>query len=111
VHEAVLRWAEEVLRQRNDILRLGYLGSYARGDWGVGSDLDLIIIVEDSPEPFARRATHWDVTALPVPTDLLVYTAEEWSSLNPQGRFYSTLIKEAIWVFIRDENLKSSDRD
>jgi predicted nucleotidyltransferase len=37
-----------------EVVRVGYFGSYARGDWGVGSDLDLIIIVDRSDEPFAR---------------------------------------------------------
>lgn len=50
-----------------EVVRVGDLGSYARGDWGVGSDLDLIIIVDQSDDPFERRAARWDATELPVP--------------------------------------------
>ena len=46
VDQAVRRWSERAVASRPDILRVGYFGSYARGDWGVGSDLDLVIIVE-----------------------------------------------------------------
>lgn len=66
---------------------------------GVGSDLDLIIIVRESDQPFERRAAAWDVTELPVPTDVLVYTEEEWRSLPRQGRFYLTVMREGIWVW------------
>ena len=70
---------------------VGYFGSYARGDWGVGSDLDLVVIVDDSPEPFERRAARWDATGLPVPADVLVYTRAEWERLSARPR-------EVVWV-------------
>lgn len=43
----------------------------ARGDAGVGSDLDLEAVVEQSALPFERRAVEWDLQSLPVPGDLL----------------------------------------
>ena len=79
-------------------------GSYARGDWGVGSDLDLIIIVEKSDLPFETRSRDWNVTELPVPTDVLVYTPEEWQALRQQKRFYQTLRDEAVWIYGNDRN-------
>jgi len=98
VDRAVRRWAEQVTQHRKEVRRIGYFGSYARGDWGVGSDLDLIIIVERSELPFERRATAWDATDLPVPADVLVYTQAEWQSLSRQRKFYQTLVREAVWV-------------
>ncbi len=56
VDSAVCRWAQRMAGERKGILKIGYFGSYARGDWGVGSDLDLIVIVESSSEPMERRA-------------------------------------------------------
>lgn len=112
VDQAVRRWADLVVRTRKDVRRIGYFGSYARGDWGVGSDLDLIIVVGESNQPFERRAAKWDLTELPVPADLLVYTEEEWQSLPRQGRFYRTVMAEGIWVwegraFHREEGITS----
>jgi len=49
-------WAQHLAREHPAIRRIGYLGSYARGDWGVGSDLDVIVIVDDATEPFEQRA-------------------------------------------------------
>lgn len=103
VDRAVRAWAEALGRQRPDVCRIGYFGSYARGDWGVGSDLDLVIIVTHSAQPFERRAAAWDASALPVPADVLVYTLEEWQALPKQGRFYQTLIRETVWVYVRPD--------
>ena len=101
VDQAARRWAEEIGRQRQEVQRIGYFGSYARGDWSVGSDLDLVVIVEHSRQPFERRAVEWDVAELPVPADLLVYTQEEWQSLSQQERFHRTLLQEMVWVYCR----------
>jgi predicted nucleotidyltransferase len=32
VDHAVREWAQKVVRHREDVLRIGYFGSYARGD-------------------------------------------------------------------------------
>ena len=103
VRQAVVRWAEDAARRDPGVLRIGYIGSYARGDWGVGSDVDLIVIVESSAEPFWRRGRKWDTSSLPVPADLLVYTQDEWRALAARGgRFPRTVEREAIWVYERE---------
>ena len=99
VDEAVRRWAEETARRRPEALRIGYFGSYARGVWGVGSDVDLVVVVERSDRPFERRAVDWDASALPVPADVLVYTAEEWDRLSGGSKFGNALARETVWVF------------
>jgi predicted nucleotidyltransferase len=96
---AVRRWAQHMAGERKDVLQIGYFGSYARGDWGVGSDLDLIVIVESSSEPMERRAAKWDTTELPVPADLLVYAEDEWKKMRSQERFGRTVMREAVWVY------------
>ena len=102
VDRAVRRWAEELGRSRKDVLRVGYFGSYARGDWGVGSDLDVVVVVETAEQPFERRGVQWDATGLPVPADLLVYTQEEWDRLGREGgRLYRTIMQEGRWVWAR----------
>lgn len=99
VDQAVRRWAGEESRKRPALRRLGYFGSYARGDWGVGSDLDLIAVVDESAEPFERRALTWDLAALPVPAEILVYTELEWQALLGGGRrFARTLEREVVWI-------------
>jgi len=102
--EAALRvWADDAGRRRSELVRVGYFGSYARGDWGVGSDLDVVIIVRTAAVPFYERAAHWDTIRLPVPVDLLVYTAPEWAStLGQPTHFAKALTEETHWVWRAD---------
>ena len=99
VDRAVRQWAAAVAARHPELRRLGYFGSYARGDWGVGSDLDLVAVVTATDEPFERRALAWDLTSLPVPAEILTYTEKEWRALEAEnGRFVRTLTQEAVWV-------------
>lgn len=99
VESALRRWAEAAARARPELRRVGYFGSYARGDWGVGSDLDVLLVVADADLPFERRAVAWDLTPLPVPADTLVYTEDEWRRLDPASRFARVLAREVVWVW------------
>lgn len=100
--DAVVRaagdWAREVAAADPNVLRIGYMGSYARGNWGVGSDLDLVVVVKASDERWELRGAAWDTTSLPVPADLLVYTEGEWDALDPDGRLGKVLRSEVQWL-------------
>ena len=105
--EAVLdglkAWAAAEAGQRRELQALGYFGSYARGDEGFGSDLDLVAVVAQSPVPFTERARNWKTETLPVPADLLVYTVEEWEALRAgAGRFARVLAMETVWLVRED---------
>ena len=101
VDQAVRGWAHRLSLRRPELVRLGYFGSYARGDWGVGSDLDLVIVAETAAEPFERRSADWDTTELPVPADVLVYTLQEWESLAAAPPFAKNAEREIVWVYQR----------
>jgi hypothetical protein len=102
VDRAVRSWAQAEAKRHPEIQKLGYFGSYARGDWGVGSDLDLVGILDGSPGPIERRALGWDLLTLPVPADLLLYTVDEWEDLTREGgRFARMLAGEVVWIYRR----------
>ncbi len=97
------RWIELVARPDQNILRVGYIGSYARGNWGVGSDLDVVLVLGECRDPWERRSARYDLTALSVPVDLLIYTQVEWERISGSestSRFGREL-SLAKWVFIR----------
>jgi hypothetical protein len=99
VERELRAWAQSECERRPGLLRLGYFGSYARGDAGVGSDLDLVAVVRESQEAFERRSIGWDLGPLPVPAEIIVYTKEEWASLLAEGgRFARMLRDEVIWI-------------
>lgn len=91
---AVVDWARSLARRRPEIERIGYFGSYARGSWGVGSDVDLVVVVTTSEERFERRSLPYDASKLPVDADVLVYTPAE---LATKGSF----LGEVVWVYRR----------
>jgi len=109
VESAVREWARATANEHHLLILLGYFGSYARGDAGVGSDLDLVAIVESSPRPFERRALDWDLSPLPLPAEILVYTQEEWDRMQSEGsRFARTLAEETVWIWKRPEAVKAT---
>ncbi len=100
VDRAARLWAANLVKGRPDIIKLGYFGSYARGDWGVGSDLDLIVILNRTDEDFERRSLKWKIEQLPVPAQALVYTSEEWEILKERtSRFASVLERDTVWIY------------
>jgi hypothetical protein len=100
VRTALAAWAKRAATGNPNVVAIGYIGSYARGDWGVGSDIDLVIIVENSGVAFAERANSWDATSLPVPADLRVYTRAEWSDLSEATTAFGRAASdEARWVY------------
>ena len=95
------QWAEKIALNNPDVLKIGFFGSYARGNWGVGSDLDVILILKHCEKPFERRGLLFDTLSFPVPVDLLVYTQEEWRKLLEEKGFAENIKKEIIWIYSR----------
>ncbi|MEI6452523.1 MAG: nucleotidyltransferase domain-containing protein [Actinomycetes bacterium] len=85
---------------RSEVVKVGCFGSYARGDWGVGSDLDLVLILTECGEPPLRRGLGIDtISGFPAPVDLLIYTRDEWRRLEAEkAPFPQRLNAEVRWV-------------
>ena len=88
VDKAAREWAKAIADADANVHRIGY----------VGCDLDVVIVVARSDTPWERRAAAWDTTPLPVPADLLVYTEDEWSRIDPDSRFGRMLEREIEWL-------------
>jgi uncharacterized protein len=96
---ALAQWADRIRRAQPQIRSIGYFGSYARGDWGPGSDLDLVVVSDAvDPDPF-RRAAAFDTAGIPVPVDVLVYTPEEFERLCAGATGLGAAIRnQARWL-------------
>jgi predicted nucleotidyltransferase len=57
-------------------------GSHARGQAGPDSDVDILLVVDDSSEPRYKRiqAARKMVMDIPVPKDIIVMTRREWNA-------------------------------
>jgi len=102
VHSAARRWAAGVARVSDPVVRVAYFGSYATGRWGVGSDLDILILVDSSEEPFERRGLQFRTSEIPVPCQVLVYTLLEWNRMLREGcRFARSVEAESVRLYQR----------
>jgi uncharacterized protein len=72
VEQAIRKWGAAAVEDHPEIVQIAIFGSYAHGKWGVGSDLDLIMIGAHDTDLFERRSLKWDLNELPVSADLLV---------------------------------------
>jgi predicted nucleotidyltransferase len=99
--EADLRaWVADAAVRHPDAIRIGVFGSFARGEWAFGSDLDLLVIVRDADTPIVERSNAWETSSLPVPVDLLLYAQSDWERLqDTPSRFRDTLAREARWLW------------
>lgn len=83
--------------ESESVLAIGYYGSYARGDWGVGSDLDLVVVLADGSS--AASGIDWQLESLPVPAEVRVYSASEWNALlRSDLRMAKVLREETVWL-------------
>ena len=83
-------WLRRRLAEYDTIVKVVCFGSItSESRWGVGSDLDLVVVVKDSPDS-VRNALSRDAATLPVPLDLLVYSEDEWERMK--GRKFREMI-------------------
>ena len=67
----VTDWAERIAADHPGLQRVGVFGSYGRGDAGVGSDLDLVLIDGRASGPQQQRLPLWPLAELPLSCDAL----------------------------------------
>jgi hypothetical protein len=113
VFKAVTAWAAAQSLQQPGFERLGVYGSYGRGDAGVGSDLDLVLIDRSATGTASERFRQWPFEELPLSCDALILTPPEWEQLILSCRPGSAekpgtaamalaLQRDCRWLWIRD---------
>ena len=77
-------------------------GSAARGEIDGRGDIDLLV-VQETDLPFVRRGVDV-VTALGVSVgvDVLVYTPEEWATVQESSRFVRRAVREGVLIHASD---------
>jgi len=102
VREQVRRWATTLGDQRPGLLRVGVFGSYGRGDAGVGSDLDLLLVDARACGLQRERLAELPLEELPLSCDALVLTpAEHDQLLAGDSRMARELERDTRWLWER----------
>ena len=81
VLKAVEEWSQQQAAHCPSLQRVGVYGSYGRGEAGVGSDLDLLLIDAQAEGPQWSRYRRWPFEQLPLSCDALVLTPAELDQL------------------------------
>ena len=93
-------WAERVAADHPGLVRVGVFGSYGRGDAGVGSDLDLLLIDTRAHAPQHQRLLAWPLRELPLSCDALVLTPAEHRALLASGSAMAVaLARDSRWLW------------
>ena len=96
---AVQQWAEAQQALRPSLAKVGVFGSYGRGDAGVGSDLDLLLVDGVAIGPQQQRLLTWPLERLPLSCDALVLTPTELQELLVSGsRMAIELQRDLRWL-------------
>lgn len=100
----VKAWAEKVAVDHPGLEQVGVFGSYGRGDAGVGSDLDLLLIDAQARGPQHQRLLAWPLAELPLSCDALVLTPAEHRELLASGSAMAiALAGDSRWLWSRAE--------
>ncbi|MFZ4566136.1 MAG: nucleotidyltransferase domain-containing protein [Prochlorococcaceae cyanobacterium] len=98
----VVDWAAKVAPDHPGLQRLAVFGSYGRGDAGVGSDLDLLLIDGQATGPQHQRLLEWPLAELPLSCDALVLTPAEHQALLADGSaMAAALARDSRWLWYR----------
>lgn len=101
VLKGVKEWAEFISQTTPSLLKIGCFGSLGRGDWGVGSDADVVAILSHCDEPFVNRSLPGPERFIPVSVDLLIYTQSEWDNEMKNREFFQSV----LWVWERNQGI------
>ena len=104
--EEILACARETARRvaaaNPRTLRVVLFGSFARGDYGTRSDLDLLVILKSSEKSVSERIADFMQDGFGYPTDIFPLTeAEVESRLEEGDPFLRRAMSEGILLYAR----------
>jgi len=99
VIDRLKEWAFQLAERHQEILKIGYFGSYARDDYTPSSDLDILIVVKSSEKPPHKRFLDYAIECFPVGCEIFVYTEEELEKKREFKKgWIHTILSEVQWI-------------
>lgn len=97
--EDVFSLIKEKLKKR--ALAAYVFGSFAQGDMGSSSDIDIIIVCNTSLSFIGRPSEFKDLFDTGIQFDILVYTAQEWENIINEESvgFWKSVKEQMVKVF------------
>jgi predicted nucleotidyltransferase len=99
VRRAADVWATRLLDLRPEVEEIVVFGSFARGTFAPGSDLDVLIVLAESELPFRDRIPEYLPGSFPVGMDLLPFTRAELAASVSPGLIAE--VRRSTWSYLR----------
>lgn len=93
--------AARIAANHPEVIRVVLFGSFARGDFGVRSDMDLLIVLKSSDLPVRERIAEFLNDCSDYPTDVFPLTEAELHSRLQSDPFWTQALREGIECFCR----------
>ena len=92
-------YAKSIKCKHPEVERVGFFGSYANDTYGPASDVDLLIILQQSSKRFLDRIPDFLPGNLSVCCDVFPYTREEVERMNQESLpWICHVLKETVWL-------------
>lgn len=99
VHRAMDAYAARLLAGHPEVEEIVVFGSFVEGNWAPGSDLDVFVVLRESPKPVRDRVPDLLPGAFPVGVDLFPYTREEIAARTPSPLLDA--VARSLWRYRR----------
>jgi len=100
--------ALRIAREHPEVLKIILFGSFARGDYGARSDLDLLVVLAHSDQSPQQRYTDFLRCVSNYPTDLLVLTQADLASRQADDDlFLRRALREGILFYPESDHPES----
>lgn len=99
IRRSVDEYARRVFAEHPEVEEIIVFGSFAKGNYAPGSDVDILIVLSDSDRPFRDRIPELLPGAFPVGLDLFPYTRAEIASRLSPG--FLAAVKASGWRYRR----------
>lgn len=106
VRLAMDEYAARLLAARPDIEEIVVFGSFERGTWAPGSDLDVFIVLASADRPVHERVAELLPGAFPVGIDLFPFTRDEMARRAPSALLDA--VAASRWRYRRDPGAPGS---
>ncbi len=94
------QFSSRVAAARPEVRKIILFGSFARGDYGTRSDLDLLIVLDRSDKALGERLSDYLQFGSGYPTDILPLTEQEIDArLADRDPFLRRILDEGIQLY------------
>jgi predicted nucleotidyltransferase len=94
----VKQYSKKLKRNHPEVEKVGLFGSYVTDEYGPASDVDLLIVLQNSSKRFIDRIPDFLPSDIQVSCDCFPYTVDEINRMKDEGNpWILHVLEEAVW--------------